>query len=1423
MALGLLMWGAQAAAQGTAGPIEVVRSSSTEVVLRLTVPEPEVTPFGEAGESSVRVPGWPTTRETGAPELPSLGTLIGIPLGATLEVEVVAENRRMLPGVDPAPVPTMQILEDAETELPSQRDEFVRDLSIYRGVYPAQWVRVEPAGTLRQLPVASVQFMPFRWNPGAGAVEVAGVLEVTIRFDRGDESLERGGSMRQPGGDHPVWEQQYVSEVLNWNEARAFRRAPLTWTRSQFRAAAGGGVHEEVRLEFDQTGIYRVTFDEMVAGGWAAGPVAVQTLALEERAFDDDAPEVPFVVTQIPIHVIDTDRDGLFESGDALFFYGVDYWTRHQPHPRWKRFGRLQSYFLMSRDEGGSVMATAPSTLGRNDLVPVEDFLWTETYERSERYMTSKAEGSNPQPIDDESHSPLTGGVSNVRYDHFYWFGGQPAEGDRADVVAFDLPGFRRLERLRLPLQGITNPPSIARARPSFQIGPTTSAYTALGDTTVSNKAFVMFERGPSALRNIPLVEKGNVLRMEVPSTAYGCAVDWMEWTYRKGVEATDDVFTWASNDRSGPQEYRVRRFSGTDVVAFDVTNPDVPVHLDISGSQWSGSGASRLLTLQIDVGNGSSSRRFEARRPGAARRVLRMAPTSAVDLTEPGDDELLVITHSAFASGVGPLVAQREAQGWTVKLVDIQDVADQFNGGRKWPDAIRNYLRYLFRTRETPPGFVLLVGDASEDFIGEVENSAQNFVPTQTVFSNAYSSQDTELIASDHWFVDDLMGTGETMDFYPDMHIGRLPVGTQGELNALVSKIVNYASFSDNDQWRNRGLFMSDDAFSNRIGFDGPYLYYGSPPAGNESVFIWAAQESKRIIEAAGFNDFVADTFFLASYLDSIPCLERCDWETNGSTDCRDWTCPLENGQVTDFNTTPIPDGWPRTQQYVTNTLGLHTRLHQQMSRGHLFVSFQGHANRALATHEDIFRDQPFGARSDTDRIQNTGRPFIFLGFGCHMSEFAYVIENDSRRGDSFPELLMFLPDGRGAVAALASTAYEWLSLNAHYNRFLMQSWFESPPRDGNGGPFEYEDGQSRWLLGDLCDGGKVRMVAASPGNESYGIVATYVLLGDPSMTVDLAPPRAEQMLVNGLEYDGSHSILSEAESDSATIEVRLYDEVWLRDFTVRHGGVEVDSSLVRVEPHPEFPTDDRKAMVTYRAPLDVPVADYAIQVTGRDRAGRARTLDFPVRLTATFARQTEGEFEPLAAGAFVVGLDSLRIRMESPVRLERDDVDVYFDDEPLDARAESDSGTDRDWNWTFYAELAGEIDPGAHRLEARVRQRSGSETAARGLNVVGSAVGAVDLIHVYNFPNPFEGDTRFFYTIDGPAQGAKISIFTLRGAKIRVLEGRARAGENVVFWDGRDEDGDPVANGVYFYKLQVDRFEGGSISRVERVARIR
>lgn len=72
-------------------------------------------------------------------------------------------------------------------------------------------------------------------------------------------------------------------------------------------------------------------------------------------------------------------------------------------------------------------------------------------------------------------------------------------------------------------------------------------------------------------------------------------------------------------------------------------------------------------------------------------------------------------------------------------------------------------------------------------------------------------------------------------------------------------------------------------------------------------------------------------------------------------------------------------------------------------------------------------------------------------------------------------------------------------------------------------------------------------------------------------------------------------------------------------------------------------------------------------------------------------------------------------------------------------------------------------------------------------------------------NYPNPFNPETMISYALARDA-GVRLEIFNLLGQSVRILaDGWNTAGQQSVVWDGRDQAGQQVASGVYFYRLQA------------------
>lgn len=75
-------------------------------------------------------------------------------------------------------------------------------------------------------------------------------------------------------------------------------------------------------------------------------------------------------------------------------------------------------------------------------------------------------------------------------------------------------------------------------------------------------------------------------------------------------------------------------------------------------------------------------------------------------------------------------------------------------------------------------------------------------------------------------------------------------------------------------------------------------------------------------------------------------------------------------------------------------------------------------------------------------------------------------------------------------------------------------------------------------------------------------------------------------------------------------------------------------------------------------------------------------------------------------------------------------------------------------------------------------------------------------------NYPNPFNPETRIDYLVPRSCH-VKLEIFNVLGQRIATLVDESKErGTYQLTWNGRDERGDEVASGVYFYKLEAEDF---------------
>lgn len=71
-------------------------------------------------------------------------------------------------------------------------------------------------------------------------------------------------------------------------------------------------------------------------------------------------------------------------------------------------------------------------------------------------------------------------------------------------------------------------------------------------------------------------------------------------------------------------------------------------------------------------------------------------------------------------------------------------------------------------------------------------------------------------------------------------------------------------------------------------------------------------------------------------------------------------------------------------------------------------------------------------------------------------------------------------------------------------------------------------------------------------------------------------------------------------------------------------------------------------------------------------------------------------------------------------------------------------------------------------------------------------------------NYPNPFNPSTKFTLTVP-EAVDYSVRIYNVAGQLVRAIDGHLDAGAHQLTWDGRNNQGTPVASGVYFLRVHA------------------
>ena len=1129
---------------------------------------------------------------------------------------------------------------------------------------------------------------------------------------------------------------------------------------------AGGIVY---KIPIEETGLYRIDRDFIAS---------LPDLGLDPSAIDPDHVRIygnggaPVPALNSLPRVADLAEnpairlgggDGRFDAGDAVLFYGKGPtgWTyengawEHYVHP----FSNVNYYFIKIGDdeEGIDLPEEAYPAFGDAEVLR----------EVEARYV---------EDFDELMWSPENQGSGHT------WVGTILRTGDVRtlldDVV---LPGRAQgVVRYQIRTAIHSNPPA--------QV-----LFESNGASRGSLRAARALSSGPTApvaVAGIAMIEHeedvGSPLQLSMrfdPAAVNDprAAVDWVRVFYPRLLRAVGDSLHFVTpGGRTGRFEFVLEAFSGEPYV-WDVTQPGDFRRLGVRTS----GGA---YHVQVEVPDCSPPRELVAFRASAARPLasVQAQRVAAQNLHASAlHPDLVILVPNAFRTAAEALAEHRRRDGLDVLVTDVDRIYNEFSGGLVDVRGLRDYLRFLYDRGEEvakPLRYALLFGDGHFNYRGRGEPAElTNWIPP---YETEGSFDPERSYASDDYY--GLLDADEGVWAWPgtsgsdtrervDVGIGRLPVQTPEEAAAMVAKIQHYEDASTYGPWRTRYLFVADD-------------HYNGVRPRVESLGDLHTQNADVVAQLLEGNYPWID-------LQKIYGISYTREFLNG------WRLP-----------------------------GVERDLQAALADGVLVMNYSGHGGESGLAQENIFTKEDAAALRNYDRLP------LFVTATC---SFGWWDLSDEQ---SAAEVLLLNASG-GAIALMTTVRLVYTSanvntLNVGLNRALNQEMFELA-----------EDGRPR-RLGDILVDTKNTVVGLQGNNRKFNLLGDPALrLGHPEREVVVesvnGTPLGDGVALRALEevtIEGVVQTVSKA-TDTAfdgQVSLTIFDAKRRVSLAIPRQVMPRNYYTVREDLiwRGVAPVAAGRFAASFVVPKDISYSNEPGRVSAYARSATHHaggyTEGFVVGGTASEGLDDDVGPEIslyLNDSTFVSGGLTppdprliVHLRDESGINTvgagvghevllvvdgnERQAVDVS-------GRFESTPGSFRSGRVSYpFEEYPENLEDGPHSLTVRAWDVvNNSNTAV--LDFVISSARDVVLRHVYNYPNPTSGRTRFVFEHNQPTgtvADVQVRIYTLAGRPVRTIEGvealpagTLPAGPVQVPWDGLDEDMNPLASGMYLYKVRV------------------
>lgn len=832
--------------------------------------------------------------------------------------------------------------------------------------------------------------------------------------------------------------------------------------------------------------------------------------------------------------------------------------------------------------------------------------------------------------------------------------------------------------------------------------------------------------------------------------------INWLEIQYPRSFASVSNYLRFRSPDTTGTVEYRLEQFSSSPFI-FNVSKQDSVRR--ITGSVGSYTFRATEVAGQVSeyCATAGSFKTPTAIQPIATQDLHGYAPADSVNF--------IIVTSREFRAAADRLKAYREqpAHGnLRTHVVEVDTIYNEFGGGIPDATAIRDFLKYSYNKWAPRLQFVLFFGQASYDYKGLL-GSRSSYVPT---WQGANSLHTISSYSSDDYFVrfdfvNDYVGTR------PWLVTGRISSRQVGEANLMVDKLIGYEDRSTRDPWKMRILYVGDDGWT---------------PQGDDGV--QHSQQAEDLSRIYTPNEFEKKKIYIAEY----PTV---------------------------------------TSAQGRRKPGAYQAIIDAINRGALIVNFTGHGNPTVWTHESVF-----STLTSIPLLTNAGRLCVLFAATCNFSQF------DDPKRYTGSELLINKPDG-GSVAVVSATRKVFGFPNAHLNQQTFARMFA---RASSGRLIVERPATAlfRFKTGNNSDNDQKFFFMGDPTMRLQfpeGFASIDSINQSPVDSVSGAP-RTDPIQLKALsKVTVRGALLTQANQPDSTLQGRL-------SLTINDASRSV--VIVNFSPGVNWPylavggaiyrgensITNGRFSAEFIVPKDILYADSTSR--GRVVAYYSESLKDGMGYTEKVwiggtadsgAHDEQGpginiylDGRSFRSGDLVSRSPMLYVDLEDRSGINTSGSGIGHRIEAwLNNAAQSIDLTD------FYSSQLDNFRKGTVQYPLtdlrlgknflRVRAWDTYNNATTGETVFEvTSSDKLSITDVMNYPNPFSKGTAFTFRQNQlvPLDIA-IKIYTLAGRLIQTLEAFS-PGEPFVSlpWDGRDRDGDILANGVYLYKVLVKTRDG-------------